>query len=222
MSAKAIILLSGGIDSTVCLALAKKKNQSCIGLSFDYGQRHRVELKSAAMIANHYCIPHIVLKLPSWGGERSSSLLNNEAVPQDRSMDAIASHGVAPTYVPARNTLFLSYAIAVAETNNAQEIVFGANADDCIPYPDCRPGFFEAMQKVADQATKQSVEGSPPKIITPLIHLTKKDIVVLGQNLNVPFDLTFSCYSPTDEGQPCKRCDACMLRQKALKEIHQE
>ncbi|MFA6915265.1 MAG: 7-cyano-7-deazaguanine synthase QueC [Parachlamydiales bacterium] len=209
---KAIILLSGGVDSAVALAYALSEGRECIALSFDYGQRHRTELDSAAKISQFYNIPHIVLQLPSWGAEAVSLLLSNQPVPTNRTKEEIEQSGVAPTYVPARNTIFLSYGIAVAEVHGAYEIYIGSNADDHFPYPDCRPAYFEAFQQVANLATKQGIEGRPSKIIAPFVGLKKHEVIALGKRLGSPLELTFSCYAPTAENAPCGVCDACRLR----------
>lgn len=209
---KAIILLSGGIDSAVVLAYAQNEGRECYAISFDYGQRHRVELEYAAKLAQIYSVPHKVLRLTTWGAEQSSALMNSGQVPTNRTREEIAEAGIAPTYVPARNTLFLSYAIAIAEVEHAGEIYCGSNADDCIPYPDCRPSFFDAFQQVANHATKQAAEGNPPKIIAPLIGLKKNEVIQLGKKLGVPLEYTFSCYAPTEDHSPCNACDACRLR----------
>ncbi len=209
---KAIVLLSGGIDSAVCLAYALSEGRTCAALSFDYGQRHRVELEYAAKLCAFYGIPHRILKLPSWGAEEFSSLLNSSTVPAHRTVEEIASGGIAPTYVPARNTLFLAYALAIAEVEEAREIYCGSNADDCLPYPDCRPAFFQAFQQVAHYATKQAAEGTPPKIVTPLIGLKKSEVILLGKKLGVPLQMTFSCYAPIEGRIACGICDACRLR----------
>ncbi len=208
---RAIVLLSGGVDSAVTLAYALVEGRQCIALTFAYGQRNRVELNSAKAIAEYYHVPHRQITISSWGAESSSALLSESRVPQNRTHQEIAEGGIAPTYVPARNTLFLSYALAVAEVENAFEIYFGANADDCLPYPDCRPPYFSAFQEVARYATKQAVEIRPPKIITPMIGLQKSQVIGLGKKLGVPLELTFSCYAPTVEGKQCGLCDACML-----------
>lgn len=209
---KAIILLSGGIDSAVCLAYALAEGRECIGLTFDYDQRHQIEIKHAHAIAEYYSIENLVIKLPNWGADKTSHLMSNKfIVPQGRTLAEISSSGIAPTYVPARNTLFLAYGLAIAEVENAYEIYIGSNADDCKPYPDCRPAFFEAFQEVAKYATKQAVEIKPPKIIAPLVGLTKAQVIRLGKKLAAPLELTFSCYSPTEKGSPCGECDACIL-----------
>lgn len=209
---KAIILLSGGVDSAVVLAYALAEGRECIAISFDYGQRHITELESAAKIAQFYHIPHKVLKLPSWGAEDKSLLLSNQAVPTHRTAEEISSGGIAPTYVPARNTIFLSFAVACAEVHDAYEIYIGSNADDHNPYPDCRPAFIDAFQQVANLGTKQGVEGRPPKIIVPLIGLKKREVIDLGKRLGAPLELTFSCYAPAKDNSACGVCDACRLR----------
>lgn len=208
---KAIILLSGGVDSTVALAYALREGRECHAVSFDYGQRHKIELESAAKIAQFYGVPHTILTLPSWGAEAMSSLLSDAPVPTHRTKEEMESQGVTSTYVPARNTIFLSYGIAFAEVHQAYEIYFGSNADDFAPYPDCRPVFFEAFQQVANCATKQG-ETQPVKIVTPLIGLKKSEVIALGQKLKAPLEMTFSCYAPQRDGSPCQVCDACRLR----------
>jgi 7-cyano-7-deazaguanine synthase len=211
---KAIIVFSGGVDSTVVLSMAIDRGLECHAISFDYGQRHRVELKAAAAIAKFYGINQQVIKIetPALAG---SSLISKLAVPKDRSMSAIAAGGIPNTYVPGRNTLFLAYAMGFAESLNAQEIHVGYNALDRIPYPDCRIEYLNAMQEVINLATRQAVEGNAPKIIAPLLHMDKKEIFQEGRRLNVPLDMTFSCYDPTPEEKPCGHCDACMLRAAA-------
>lgn len=212
---QAIILLSGGIDSTVVLALALEAKRSVTALSFDYGQRHRKELEHAKQIARYFKVDHRIIKIdPAIFAK--TSLVGSMDVPKDRNLETIANSGIPSTYVPARNTLFLAYAIGQAEIFEAQEIYAGPNLLDRNPYPDCRPEYYEAFQRVIDLATKQAVEGRAPKLITPLIDLDKASIVQEGKRLHVPFEMTFSCYSPTVRGEPCKRCDACLIREEAL------
>lgn len=215
---KAIVLLSGGLDSAVMLALALEQEKECFALSFDYGQRHRVELRSALALAQYYGVSHKILTIPSHFS--SSSLLENSpaqnCVPKGRSTEKIANEGIPSTYVPARNALFLAFAMGQAEILEADEIHFGANKMDFFAYPDCRPAFFQVFQEVINQGTKRGVEGNPPKLITPLIFLDKRTIAQQAKDLNVPIALTFSCYDPTEEGQPCTACDACLLREEAL------
>lgn len=208
---KAVILFSGGVDSTVILALALKRGLECHALSFDYGQRHRVELESAKAIAAHYGVSHqiIVIDPKSFG---KSSLVSSLAVPKGRNLEQISAGGIPNTYVPARNTLFLAYALGQAEILEADEIHVGFNALDRNPYPDCRPAFAQAFQGVINVATKQSVEGRAPQLCTPLIDWDKAKIIQEGVALNAPLHMTFSCYDPTPAGKPCGVCDACVLR----------
>lgn len=212
---KAIILLSGGLDSTVMLAMALQRGLECFALGFDYGQRHRIELDAAKQIAKHYKIPLKIIKIdPSTFS--SSSLVYDGEVPKNRNASTIASSGIPSTYVPARNSLFLAYAIGQAEILEADEIHIGSNALDRLPYPDCRPEFIQAFQALMNVATKQSVEGKAPKLLAPLIDMDKVQIIKRGKELNVPLHLTFSCYDPIANGIPCLRCDACILRQSAF------
>ena len=214
----AICLLSGGLDSATCLAHARAWGFSCYALSFDYGQRHKIELDAAARVAAALGVErHIVAKisLDAFGG---SALTADIAVPKARSLDAM-SHGIPVTYVPARNTIFLSFALAWAEVLESSDIFIGVNALDYSGYPDCRPEFIEAYERMANLATKAGVEGrTHVKIHTPLIRLSKAEIVALGQKLGVPFGMTHSCYDPTPEGRPCGQCDACLLRRKGFEE----
>lgn len=212
---KAIILLSGGLDSAVVLALALEKGRECLAISFDYGQRHRIELEYAKKLAQHYGIPHHVIHMGK-NCFANSSLVSKETVPKNRSMEAIKNGDTPNTYVPARNTLFLALATAQAEIFNAQEIYAGPNLLDRKPYPDCRPEFYQAFQSVINLASKQAVEGNPPHLLTPLIDWNKKEIVEQGTRLKVPFHLTFSCYDPTPDSEPCLQCDACLLRLEGL------
>jgi 7-cyano-7-deazaguanine synthase len=215
---KAICLLSGGLDSSTCLALARREGYACYALSFDYGQRHKIELASAARVAA--CLgaeQHIVaqIALDAFGG---SALTADIAVPKARSLDEM-SRGIPVTYVPARNTIFLSFALAWAEVLESSDIFIGVNALDYSGYPDCRPEFIEAFERMANLATKAGVEGrTRVKIHTPLIRLTKAQIVALARELGVPFGLTFSCYDPAPDGCPCGACDACLLRRKGFEE----
>ena len=215
---KAICLLSGGLDSSACLAFARREGYACYALSFDYGQRHKIELAAAARVAA--CLgaeQHIVaqIALDAFGG---SALTADIAVPKARSLDEM-SRGIPVTYVPARNTIFLSFALAWAEVLESSDIFIGVNALDYSGYPDCRPEFIEAFERMAHLATKAGVEGrTRVKIHTPLIRLTKAQIVVLARELGVPFGLTFSCYDPAPEGRACGACDACLLRRKGFEE----
>ena len=215
---KAICLLSGGLDSSTCLALARRDGFACYALSFDYGQRHKFELEAAACIAVHYAAEkHLVLRagLDAFGG---SALTADIAVPKARSAGEMA-HGIPITYVPARNTIFLSYALAWAEVLESSDIFMGVNALDYSGYPDCRPEFIEAYERMANLATKAGVEGRTRlRIHTPLLRLSKAQIVQLAQELGVPFALTHSCYDPAADGSPCGQCDACLLRRKGFEE----
>ena len=215
---KAVCLLSGGLDSATCLAVARREGYACYALSFDYGQRHRVELEAAARVAA--CLGaarHLVAQigLDAFGG---SALTADIAVPKGRSLGAM-SHGIPVTYVPARNTIFLSFALAWAEVLESSDIFIGVNALDYSGYPDCRPEFIEAYEHVANLATKAGVDGRTKlQIHTPLIRLSKAEIVRLGAELGVPFGLTHSCYDPRADGGPCGQCDACLLRRKGFEE----
>ena len=215
---KAVCLLSGGLDSATCLAYARREGYECYALSFDYGQRHRVELDAAARVAA--CLGaarHVVarISLDAFGG---SALTADIPVPKGRS-PADMGHGIPVTYVPARNTIFLSFSLAWAEVLESSDIFIGVNALDYSGYPDCRPEFIEAYQRMANLATKAGVEGRTRLTIhTPLIQLSKAQIVKLGRELGVPFGLTHSCYDPLPGGDACGQCDACLLRRKGFEE----
>ncbi len=215
---KAICLLSGGLDSSTCLAVARSRQFSCYTLSFDYGQRHRIELDAARRIAaslgadEHRVVP---IDLRAFGG---SALTSEIAVPKGRDAGEMA-HGIPITYVPARNTIFLSFALAWAEVLGASDIFLGVNAIDYSGYPDCRPEFIAAFEFMANLATKAGVEGTTKiKVHTPLIELSKADIVKLGAGLGVDFSLTHSCYDPDSAGRSCGECDSCILRKKGFAE----
>lgn len=215
---RAVCLLSGGLDSATCLALARREGYTCFALSFDYGQRHKVELEAAARVAKALGAErHLVAKigLDAFGG---SALTGEIPVPKGRSLGEMG-HGIPVTYVPARNTIFLSFALAWAEVLESSDIFIGVNALDYSGYPDCRPEFIEAFERLANLATRAGVEGTTRvKIHTPLLHLTKAGIVQLGQELGLDFGLTFSCYDPSPDGSPCGQCDACLLRRKGFDE----
>jgi 7-cyano-7-deazaguanine synthase len=215
---RAVCLLSGGLDSATCLALARRDGYACFALSFDYGQRHKVELVAAARVAAALGAErHLVAKigLDAFGG---SALTGAIEVPKGRSAGEMG-HGIPVTYVPARNTIFLSFALAWAEVLGSSDIFIGVNALDYSGYPDCRPEFIEAFERLANLATKAGVEGTTHvKIHTPLLHLTKAGIVQLGQQLGLDFGLTFSCYDPGPGDRPCGECDACLLRRKGFDE----
>lgn len=213
---KAIILLSGGIDSAVVLAMAKDQERECVALSFDYGQRHIIELNAARDVAAYYDVPHHIVTLDNPAFAESTLTSKIKAVPCGRTCEEITSGGVPSTYVPARNTLFLAYAVSFAEVVEAGEIHFGANAMDINAYPDCHPTFFAAFQSLINVATKQAIEGHAPRLVCPLQTLDKASIISEGMRLGAPLYLTFSCYSPTSSGTPCKHCDACVLRQEGF------
>jgi 7-cyano-7-deazaguanine synthase len=215
---KAVCLLSGGLDSSTCLALARREGYTCFALSFDYGQRHKRELEAAGQIAAHFgAARHLITKigLDAFGG---SALTADIAVPKARSVEEM-SHGIPITYVPARNTIFLSFALAWAEVLGSSDIFIGVNALDYSGYPDCRPEYIEAYERMANLATKAGVEGTTRlKIHTPLLALSKAQIVSLARDLGVPFGIAFSCYDPGPNGRACGQCDACLLRRKGFEE----
>jgi len=213
----AVVLLSGGLDSSTVLAWARAEGRTCFALSFDYGQRHRIELERASEIADALgAAEHIVAKidLRAFGG---SALTDDIDVPKDR-IDARGQgeDAIPVTYVPARNTIFLSHALAYAEVRGADEIWLGINAIDYSGYPDCRPEYLAAFQRLADLATKAGVEGHGPTFVAPLVELSKVDIVRKARELGVPIDRTLSCYDPDPDGIPCGRCDSCILRAAAM------
>ena len=214
---KAVILLSGGLDSSTVLYQALADGCECCAISFDYQQRHRKELNSAREVAKKAgVVEHQVIKfdLRQWGG---SALTDNSIdLPQERSLEEM-SQNIPVTYVPARNTIFLSFAVSYAETIAAERIYIGVNALDYSGYPDCRPDYIQAMQSVFRLGTKQGREGNPINIITPLIDLKKTEIIQLGNKLGVPWDLTWSCYSGGDVA--CGVCDSCRLRLAAFAEL---
>ena len=216
MGLKAVVLLSGGIDSTTTLAIAKNEGYNTYAISFDYGQRHSFELEKAAKIARLFkSEKHLVvdIDLRKFGG---SALTDSIPVPKDRNEKDI-SQEIPPTYVPARNTIFLSFALGWAESIKAEDIFIGVNAIDYSGYPDCRPEYIEAFQQMASLATKAGVEGkSKIKIHTPLINMSKTEIIKKGVSLGVDFSLTHSCYDPLSFGNPCGRCDSCILRLKGF------
>ena len=216
MSNKAVILLSGGLDSTTCLAIAKNQGFELYALTFNYGQRHDFELKSAQKIVDHYQIKNhsvVDIDLAQFGG---SALTDEIDVPKDRSESEMTD--IPLTYVPARNTVFLSLALAWAETLNAFDIFIGVNALDYSGYPDCRPEYIAAFEKTANLATKAGVSGTNFKIHTPLINMKKSEIILNGLQLGVDYSLTSSCYDPLKDGVPCGHCDACILRLKGFQE----
>ncbi len=209
-----IILLSGGLDSATVLAIANSKGYACHALSFEYGQRHNSEIKSAAAVANHLgVVSHVTstIDLSAWGG---SALTADIEVPKDG-----AETGIPVTYVPARNTIFLSHALGFAEAIGARDIFIGVNAVDYSGYPDCRNEFIEAFQNMANLATKAGVEGDTFTIHAPLIDMSKIEIIRCGLELGVDYSMTQSCYDPSPNGDSCERCDACRLRNAAFAEL---
>ena len=215
---KAVVLLSGGLDSTTTLALAKKQGFDLCALTFDYGQRHKIELDRAQDIAKHFgVIDHQVVKidLRQFGG---SALTDSIEVPIGRDQKEMASK-IPVTYVPARNTIFLSFCLAYAEVSGATDIFIGVNAVDYSGYPDCRPEFISAFETLANLATKAAVEGKEIfKIHTPLIKLTKAQIIQKGLKLGVDYSMTHSCYNPGEDEKSCGKCDSCQLRLKGFQE----
>jgi len=215
---KAVCLLSGGLDSSTCLALARREGYACYALSFDYGQRHAIELEAAARVAARIGVErHLVarISLDLFGG---SALTDSIEVPKQRSTEEMG-RGIPVTYVPARNTIFLSFALAWAEVLESSDIFIGVNALDYSGYPDCRPEYLEAYRRMANLATRAGVEGRTNLAIhAPLIDLSKAQIVKLAQSLGVNFSLTHSCYDPGPGGSPCGQCDACLLRRKGFEE----
>ncbi len=215
---KAVCLLSGGLDSATCLALARRNGYETYALSFDYGQRHSVELIAAARIAESLGVAEhrvVELDLRVFG---NSALTADIEVPKGRTEEAMGAD-IPVTYVPARNAIFLSLAMAWAEVLVAQDIFIGVNAMDYSGYPDCRPEFITAFENMANLATKTGVEGRTKfKIHTPLMSLTKAGIVRLGKDLGLNFSLTHSCYDPDEHGRPCGLCDSCLLRRKGFAE----
>ncbi|MBF0525131.1 MAG: 7-cyano-7-deazaguanine synthase QueC [Deltaproteobacteria bacterium] len=218
MKEKAIVLLSGGIDSATCLAVAKKEGFDLYALSFRYGQRHQAELTAAAKVAESLgVVEHIVfgLDLSIFGG---SALTGSLEVPKGRAMDEIGND-IPITYVPARNTIFLSIGMAYAEVRGASSIFAGMNAVDYSGYPDCRPVFIAAFERMANLATKAAVTGEIGlQIRTPLISLSKAEIISFGNSLGVDYSLTLSCYDPDQEGRSCGRCDSCIIRMTGFRE----
>ncbi|PCJ42211.1 MAG: 7-cyano-7-deazaguanine synthase QueC [SAR86 cluster bacterium] len=208
---KAVVLVSGGLDSTTCLAIANKQGFECYALSFDYGQRHRSELKAAANLAKimqvqeHKIIP---IDMSGIGGSALTDI--NIAVPE------VQTEGIPITYVPARNTVFLAYALGWAEVLGADAIFIGVNALDYSGYPDCRPEFIDAFQKLANLATKVGVEGRKIRVETPLIDLSKAEIIQQGMALGVDYSKTVSCYQADQNGKACGRCESCRLRIKGF------
>ncbi len=214
----AVLLLSGGLDSTTMLAHAVSEGYDVHAMTFAYGQRHSGEIEAARRVARRYDVgDHVVvdIDLRTFGG---SALTADIGVPKDRDASEMAN-GIPITYVPARNTIFLSFCLAWAEVLGASDIFIGVNALDYSGYPDCRPEYVEAYERMANLATRGGVEGTAPiRIRTPLLHLTKREIVALGTALGVDYSITSSCYDPSSRGEACGHCDACTLRLKGFAE----
>ncbi|WP_224244698.1 7-cyano-7-deazaguanine synthase QueC [Hyalangium gracile] len=217
MMKKAVVLLSGGLDSTTCLAMAKAAGFEPVCLAISYGQRHAVELERARKVAEAMGVKDfrvVPIDLRSVGG---SALTADIPVPKDRP-ETEMSHGIPVTYVPARNTLFLALALGLAEVVGAQDLYIGVNAVDYSGYPDCRPEFIRAFEALANLATKAGVEGARFKIHAPLSGMTKADIIREGTRLGVDYGMTHSCYDPDARGLACGHCDSCVLRKKGFQE----
>ncbi len=213
---RAVVLLSGGVDSTTVLAMARAEGLECHALSFDYGQRHRKELESARAVARAFGVKEHHEVSIGMGGITGTALLENSSikVPKDGHDD-----GIPVTYVPARNTIFLSFALGLAESIKAAHIFIGANVVDYSGYPDCRPEFLESFEKMANMATRVSVDGSHRfRIRSPLLKLTKAEIIKKGLELGVDYRLTWSCYDPEPDGRPCGLCDSCRIRAQGMQE----
>jgi 7-cyano-7-deazaguanine synthase len=214
----AVVLLSGGLDSTTTLAIAKHQGFRLHALTFQYGQRHAIEIAAARRVAQAFAVErHVIVDvdLRVFGG---SALTDELAVPKNRTPEDL-SHSIPITYVPARNTVFLAYALAFAEVTQSEDIFLGVNALDYSGYPDCRPEYIRAFEVMANLATKAAVEGQQRlRIHTPLIHLSKVQIIQRGLELGVDYGLTHSCYDPNPDGSSCGQCDSCLLRLKGFKE----
>ncbi len=213
-----MVLLSGGLDSSTVLAFAIREGFEVYTLTFDYGQRHKLEIHKAKAIASVFGVKkHFVQKL-ELGDLAKSALTSAIDVPKNQDVEAIGSK-IPVTYVPARNTIFLSFGLALAEGVGGEAIFFGANAIDYSGYPDCRPEFIRAFEVMANLGTKMSVEGGIPiRIVTPLLYLSKAEIILKALDFGVPLELTHSCYDPSPEGESCGRCDSCQLRRKGFQD----
>jgi 7-cyano-7-deazaguanine synthase len=214
---RTIVLLSGGLDSATVLALCRAEGKECHALSFRYGQRHAIELAAAARVAASLGAASHRVAAIDVACLAGSALTGGGAVPKGRSEYEIG-HGIPATYVPARNTLFVAHAIALAEATGATEIALGINALDYSGYPDCRPEWLSAMQEVARLGTKAGVSGEPVRLLAPLLAMSKAEIIRQGTALGVDYSLTLSCYDPADDGRACGACDACLLRRRGFEE----
>ncbi len=211
---RAVILLSGGLDSATVLAIAKSQGRECLALSIVYGQRHRVEIDAAKRVAAAMgVVEHDIhpLDLRVFG---ASALTSDIDVPKD----SVGAPGIPVTYVPARNTIFLAVALGYAEAREANEIWIGVNALDYSGYPDCRPEFIDAFQQVIWKGTRSGVEHHEPRLVAPLLHMTKAEIIKRGTELGVDYAITHSCYDPAPDGRSCGHCDSCILRRKGFEE----
>ena len=211
MSKKAIILLSGGLDSTTVLSIAQAKGYECYAMTINYQQRHNAELKAAKNIAYYFKVKDFKIVDIDLSWLKSSALTN-----KDIDIPEVSSSGIPVTYVPARNTIMMTLALAWAETVNSQNIFIGVNAVDYSGYPDCRPEYIESFQNMANLATKAAVEGDSIKIHAPLIHLTKAEIILEGIKNKVDFGMTVSCYQASESGEACGKCDSCRLRKEGF------
>lgn len=211
---KAVILLSGGLDSATVLAIAKSEGRECHALSIVYGQRHAVELEAARRVAAAMGVDEHVIHTLDLRVFGASALTSDIDVPKD----SVAAAGIPVTYVPARNTIFLALALGYAEAREASEIWIGVNALDYSGYPDCRPEFIDAFQDVIWKGTRSGVEHHEPRLLAPLLHMTKSDIIRRGIELGVDYALTHSCYDPAPDGAACGHCDSCLLRRKGFED----
>jgi 7-cyano-7-deazaguanine synthase len=215
-----VVILSGGLDSTVCMALAAQRSgRPPLALTFDYGQRHRIEVDRAAGVAGHYRSEHLVVRLDTsaWGGSALTDRAREVPKPSTGAGDHEPPSEIPATYVPARNSIFLAVGLGVAEARNLDAVWIGVNAIDYSGYPDCRPEFIEAFRQVAATGQKRGIQGRPIEIVTPLIESTKAGIVRTGLELDAPLHLTWSCYR--GGGSPCGECDACDLRARGFAEV---
>jgi len=212
------VLLSGGLDSATTLAIARRHGRRCHALTFRYGQRHEQEVEAAVRIARSLgAADHRVIQIPL--GELGGSSLTDRGTPLPRHRTGRRAPGEIPsTYVPARNTIFLAYALAVAEITGSDFIYLGVSAVDYSGYPDCRPEYVEAIRHLASLATKRAAEGRPPEVVAPLLWLSKAEIIRHGLALGVDYSLTLSCYDPDEQGRACGRCDSCLLRRRGFRE----